>query len=90
MILSSNTYPHKELHLVSPPFGMRADGPSLPRDGATLHCGLSCINSTSTPSCWCMCRRCGRVFGGQKINGQSLHYSNPQHMLLKKYKIAKQ
>ncbi|MPC12552.1 hypothetical protein E2C01_005250 [Portunus trituberculatus] len=31
----------------------------------------------------------GRVCGGQKINGHSLHYFNPPHEFLKLYKITK-
>ncbi|MPC30017.1 hypothetical protein E2C01_023271 [Portunus trituberculatus] len=31
----------------------------------------------------------GRVYGGQKINGYSLHYLNPPHEFLKLYKITK-
>ncbi|MPC46908.1 hypothetical protein E2C01_040640 [Portunus trituberculatus] len=31
----------------------------------------------------------GRVYGGQKINGHSLHYFNPPHRFLKLYKITK-
>ncbi|MPC71448.1 hypothetical protein E2C01_065725 [Portunus trituberculatus] len=31
----------------------------------------------------------GRVYGGQKINSHSLHYSNPPHKFLKLYKITK-
>ncbi|MPC99136.1 hypothetical protein E2C01_094532 [Portunus trituberculatus] len=31
----------------------------------------------------------GRVYGGQKINGQSLHCFNTPHMFLKLYKITK-
>ncbi|MPC71935.1 hypothetical protein E2C01_066227 [Portunus trituberculatus] len=31
----------------------------------------------------------GRVYGGQKINGHSLHYFNPSHEFLKLYRITK-
>ncbi|MPC46076.1 hypothetical protein E2C01_039784 [Portunus trituberculatus] len=31
-----------------------------------------------------------RVYGGQKINGQSLHYFNSPHEFLKLCKITKQ